>query len=84
MISGQGNPKDVYDAQIVSEIRNIHAKPLNYDASKLLETLDEFELDPRVKMKLAKFFLMIKFLVHYHGIQLNLCCSSPCCSYYKS
>jgi hypothetical protein len=55
MISGQGNPRDVYDAQIVSEIRNIHAKPLNYNASKLLETLDEFELDPRVKMQLAKF-----------------------------
>lgn len=48
MISGQGAPKDVYEGQIVAEIRNIHAKPLNYDASKLLETLDEFELDPRV------------------------------------
>jgi len=73
MISGQGNPRDVYDAQIVSEIRNIHAKPLNYDASKLLETLDEFELDPRVKMKLAKFILMIEnSLLLWNTTQLML------------
>ena len=73
MISGQGNPRDVYDAQIVSEIRNIHAKPLNYDASKLLETLDEFELDPRVKMKLAKFILMIEnSLLSWNTTQLML------------
>jgi len=62
MISGQGAPRDLYDGQIVAEIRNIHAKPLSYDASKLLETLDEFELDPR--------FSVVEYNATYASIHL--------------
>lgn len=50
MISDQTSPKDAYHARITNEVRNIHAKPLGYDASKLLTILDDFELDPRVNI----------------------------------
>jgi len=41
--------KDTYNAQIIEEVNNIHARPLGYNGSKLLAVLDEFELDYRVK-----------------------------------
>lgn len=48
MNSGASSVLENYNAQINLEIGNIHAKPLGYDASRLVELLDEFELDPRV------------------------------------
>ncbi len=39
---------ELYKFQITSEINNIHARPLSYSGSKLVEILDEFELDYRV------------------------------------
>jgi len=45
----KSNIKETYNALIKTEINNIYAKPLGYSGAKLLETLDEFELDYRVR-----------------------------------
>lgn len=48
--------KDLYNTQIVTEIKNITARPLGYNGSKLLEILDEFELDYRVNNTYGSFY----------------------------
>lgn len=51
MNSGPSSVIESYNAQINLEIGNIQAKPLGYDATRLLEILDEFELDPRIHVQ---------------------------------